>query len=709
MQTNPASQSGIFNPRLLLAFTLCSVGVMLAMLSLAATSSSGITTSAASSPGDRFFAGKHAGPLTQQASVPCAPLPGPYKCETWASTYDGPAHVTAPGDGYVNSRVMATSPDGRVVYVAGTTLSSSQTDDYIVIAFDTATGAQLWVSLYSGTADLPYAVGYAIAVSPDGSAVFVTGTTTNSGGSSSALVTVAFAADTGVQLWSATLDGGYSIVSPDIATNGTRVFVCGFGTYQDPDASYHFKALTIAYDAATGEQVWLQHDSGNPGAHTFADRIVASLDGSRVYTAAAKSGSDGYTDDILLFTYAAATGDLVQETHHPTVGLPPAGIAIAPDGSHVFVEEANLETGTNNALTLAYDSAGNPVWAARFAGFLPDVFPSTPQPSARPWYNGPITVSADSSRVFLTCLFIELLNEEGFATVSYDAATGNQQWTAKFETYVVDTLVGPLVEANPNGKEVYITGSAANANAATLAYDSATGNQLWLAVYPGGNSNAIAINPDGSRLFVAGSVRATSNLPATAYDLFAVAYDTTTMPLTPTVQLTDVVSRKVHGSAGMFDIDVPQSGPHAIECRSGGPNGDYTMIFSFSNPLTTVGGATTSCGSVSSSAIGPNQNQYTVNLTAENSCNGTYITVTLQDVVDSVGNISSSVSGPPMGLLLGDVNASGLVDGNDVSAVQSHTRQSVNNTNFRYDVNTNGLIDGNDVSITQGQTRTSLP
>jgi hypothetical protein len=62
-----------------------------------------------------------------------------------------------------------------------------------------------------------------------------------------------------------------------------------------------------------------------------------------------------------------------------------------------------------------------------------------------------------------------------------------------------------------------------------------------------------------------------------------------------------------------------------------------------------------------------------------------------------------------MGLLIGDVNASKLVDGNDVSAVQSHTRQSVNNTNFRYDVNASGLIDGNDVSLTQGQTRTSLP
>src|SRR6476469_7210330 len=39
MQKNAVSQSGIFNPRVLLAFTLCSVGALLAMFSLAATPS----------------------------------------------------------------------------------------------------------------------------------------------------------------------------------------------------------------------------------------------------------------------------------------------------------------------------------------------------------------------------------------------------------------------------------------------------------------------------------------------------------------------------------------------------------------------------------------------------------------------------------------------------------------------------------------------
>ena len=36
MKTNPSSQSGLFNPRALVAFSLCFVGAFLAMISFAA-------------------------------------------------------------------------------------------------------------------------------------------------------------------------------------------------------------------------------------------------------------------------------------------------------------------------------------------------------------------------------------------------------------------------------------------------------------------------------------------------------------------------------------------------------------------------------------------------------------------------------------------------------------------------------------------------
>ena len=48
MKKNPASKSGVFNPRVFLALLLCSGGVLLAMLSFAASRTpSGMTTPAA--------------------------------------------------------------------------------------------------------------------------------------------------------------------------------------------------------------------------------------------------------------------------------------------------------------------------------------------------------------------------------------------------------------------------------------------------------------------------------------------------------------------------------------------------------------------------------------------------------------------------------------------------------------------------------------
>ena len=183
------------------------------------------------------------------------------------------------------------------------------------------------------------------------------------------------------------------------------------------------------------------------------------------------------------------------------------------------------------------------------------------------------------------------------------------------------------------------------------------------------------------------------------------------------LSLTSVVSEKTHGGAGNFDVNLPLTGTRGVECRARGglPNGatgDYQLIFTFSNNLQSVGSATVSHASnttaaVGSTAKGPKPNQYTVNLT--NVSNAQYLQVNLNNVSDVLGNTAAAVSSPEMGVLIGDVNANGLVDGNDVSAVQGQTRQSVSNTNFRDDVNANGIIDGNDVSLTQGQTRTSLP
>jgi hypothetical protein len=180
-------------------------------------------------------------------------------------------------------------------------------------------------------------------------------------------------------------------------------------------------------------------------------------------------------------------------------------------------------------------------------------------------------------------------------------------------------------------------------------------------------------------------------------------------PNLPPVALDNAASTKVHGGAGSFNIDLPITGNPGIECRSGGANGDYTLVFTFANYLSSVDVArvTSGTGTVTSSNIGSRDtHQYFVNLSGVT--NAQTITVTLANVFDVPGNASTAISAP-MGVLLGDVNASGRVDAADVSLVRQQTLQPVTASNFREDVNASGRIDAADVSIARQQTLTSLP
>jgi hypothetical protein len=185
-------------------------------------------------------------------------------------------------------------------------------------------------------------------------------------------------------------------------------------------------------------------------------------------------------------------------------------------------------------------------------------------------------------------------------------------------------------------------------------------------------------------------------------DVYSMVDRTLIEEYSPTVPpLVNVGSRMTQGSAGAFNVDLPLIGKRGVECRNS--NGNYSIVFTFVNDVASCGSAGTTGGSAVS---GPNSNQCTENLTGV--ANAEYIDIGLNNIVDSQNNMGNvSVQ---MGVLLGDVNATGIVDGNDVSAVQSHTRQPVNgNAMARFDVNATGAIDGNDVSITQAHTRTSLP
>ena len=174
--------------------------------------------------------------------------------------------------------------------------------------------------------------------------------------------------------------------------------------------------------------------------------------------------------------------------------------------------------------------------------------------------------------------------------------------------------------------------------------------------------------------------------------------------------LSSVGSRKVHGASGTFDIDMPLANAAGLECRAGGTNGDYTLVFTFLNPLTSVGSAdvTRGTGSVpgNQGAIGADSHQYLVSVTGV--ANAQHLEVTLHNVHDSAGAILSAVRAR-MDVLVGDTTGDGAVNSADISQTKSRSGSVLSGSNFRSDATVDGAINSADISLVKSKSGTGLP
>jgi outer membrane protein assembly factor BamB len=200
-------------------------------------------------------------------------------------------------------------------------------------------------------------------------------------------------------------------------------------------------------------------------------------------------------------------------------------------------------------LTLGYDAAsGAELWRARYGEESPDSVGCQPNVSCYPynfdvpWYWGPIVVSPDGSRVFVAGSTTSSSPQNVATravirhdTVAYDSATGKEMWVNRFvpisERYEPITYIpyGEVIAESPDGRELYVAADGYGEMDST-GIDAKTGTQLWIARYKDGLSgaDAVVVSPDGSRLFVGGFAGAEC-IPffcATWSDIEVVAYDT---------------------------------------------------------------------------------------------------------------------------------------------------------------------------------------
>lgn len=175
------------------------------------------------------------------------------------------------------------------------------------------------------------------------------------------------------------------------------------------------------------------------------------------------------------------------------------------------------------------------------------------------------------------------------------------------------------------------------------------------------------------------------------------------------IDLIRVVSRKVHGSAGPFDIELPHTGASGIEPRSGRAGSAYQVVFTFAASVTLDSASVTPAAGKTAEVDGPpvvspDGKEVTVNL--KNVSNAQRVTIKLLGVSDGTNSNDVSVQ---MGVLLGDTTGDGVVNSGDITQTRRQSGQITTEANKRIDLSTDGVINSGDITLVRRQSGTALP
>ena len=410
-------------------------------------------------------------PGTARAAEPCAGAPGiDDRCESWTAVYDDPAR--APGSYQLEPRVAA-SADGMRVFMSVIDEHHNADDPYnspaswVVLGYDGATGAQTWRQEYQGPGG--YDRPNAIAASPNGSLVVATGGSYSKPvlmpGAERDLMTIAYDGSSGRQLWRAQSAGDVHDVGTQVllSSDASQVFVVVNNLLDGGDIDW----AVVAYDARNGQQLWRTAYNGiGVGKADVPKSAALSRDGSRLYVTGESGASADFDADYATVAYSVRgpdAGHQLWEQRYDGVGAHLSDraddIAVDIDG-RVLVTGDSLRSNTvSNVLmdyaTVAYDgSTGRQLWATRYSG-----------PAGSKLHFGTTVATSPTSRLAVVAGQSEgAARDYDWATVAYDTATGEQRWVQRLSTPQIQLEFATDSAITSDGLTAVVTGVSGGNN-----------------------------------------------------------------------------------------------------------------------------------------------------------------------------------------------------------------------------------------------------
>lgn len=426
----------------------------------------------------------------------------------WQSNVSGTA---------VGGQFNATAVDaaGNVV-AAGVTNNTDTGNDFTVVKFDGATGAELWRQVISGGSGTGLVSDVANAVAIDGAGNVVAAgviwhTSPTSRAKWSDMLVVKLEKTSGAELWRQVITGSFNDQDPlEVEDVANAVAIDGVGNVV-VGGRINYTSAVLKLDGVSGAELWRQFIDGSAGGRTNVNAVA--VDGAGNVVAAGSTFNTGTGRDFTVVKFDGASGtELWRQAINgvaQTNGSEVANAVVVDGAGHVVAAGAigtSTGIGTHPAwVVMKFDGASGAILWRQATGDVDDS-------------NTAQAVGVDGAGNVVATGFVHAGGLRLFKVIKYDGASGAVRWNQPVVGTATPNGEGRAVAADGAGNVVTAgyTHNTSPSDFTVVKLDGTSGAELWHKIINGTANTyslvyAVAIDGAGNAI-AAGAVNNTATV-----------------------------------------------------------------------------------------------------------------------------------------------------------------------------------------------------